>query len=365
MVALRSLLRTPSLTALAVATLALGIGATTTIFTVVNGVLLRPLPYADPDRLAIIWNDMGQGAQSLPAVSALDFRDYKERSRTFEDFAAASGPGLVRLRGNLTGDGDPERVDLSPVTANFFPLFGASPALGRNFTAEEEQPNGPKVAILSHRLWQRRYAGDPSLVGRTIAIDGIAHEVVGILPAQFRLLLPAEAFMVTDADIWAPLQFDYGQAPPRNYTGFSVYGRLAPGVTWAQAQAEMNLIAEQFRAEFPVHAASSLRIRVVPFLHDVVKHAPACAAPPDGRGGAGPADRLRERRQPAADACHREGRGVRPSGRSGREPVGDAPPGAGGRRYDRSCGRRAGARPHFLDDVPPSRPAPRQSSQAG
>jgi putative ABC transport system permease protein len=273
MIALRSLLRTRGLTAVAVATLALGIGATTTIFTVVNGVLLRPLPYADPDRLAIIWNDLGQGAQSLPAVSALDFRDYQERSRTFEDFAAASGPGLVRLRGNLTGDGDPERVDLSPVTANFFPLFGVTPALGRNFTAQEEQPNGAKVVILSHRLWQRRYAGDPSLVGRTIAIDGVQHEVVGILPRDFRLRLPAEAFMVTDADLWTPLQYDYAQAPPRNYTGFSVYGRLAPGVTWAQAQAEMDLIAEQFRAEFPVHAASSLRIRVVPFLYDVVKHA--------------------------------------------------------------------------------------------
>ena len=273
MVALRSLLRTRGLTALAVATLALGIGATTTIFTVVNGVLLRPLPYQDPDRLAIIWNDLGEGAQSLPAVSALDFRDYQERSRTFEGFAAASGPGLVRLRGNLTGDGDPERVDLSPVTANFFPLFGVTPALGRNFTVEEEQPNGPKVVMLSHRLWQRRYAGDPSLVGRTIAVDGIAHEVIGILPAGFRLLLPAEAFMVTDADLWAPLQYDYASAPPRNFTGFSVYGRLARGVTWAQAQAEMNLIAEQFRSEHPVHAASNLRIRVVPFHQDVVKHA--------------------------------------------------------------------------------------------
>jgi putative ABC transport system permease protein len=273
MVALRSLLRTRGLTVVAVATLALGIGATTTIFAVVNGVLLRPLPYQDPDRLAIIWNDLGQGAQSLPAVSALDFRDYKVRSRTFQDFAAASGPGLVRLRGNLTGDGEPERVDLSPVTANFFPLFGVAPALGRNFTAEEEQPNGPKVVILSHRLWQRRYGADPALIGRTIAIDGIPHQVVGILPARFRLLLPSEAFMVTDADLWTPLQFDYAQAPPRNYTGFSVYGRLAQGATWAQAQAEMDLVAEQFRGEFPEHAASNLRIRVVPFHHDVVKHA--------------------------------------------------------------------------------------------
>ena len=105
--ALRALRRSPGVTVTAIGTLALGIGATTTIFTVMNGVLLRPLPYESPERLAIIWNDLGEGAQSLPAVSALDFRDYRERTRAFEDFAAASGPGIVRLRGNLTGEGDP------------------------------------------------------------------------------------------------------------------------------------------------------------------------------------------------------------------------------------------------------------------
>ncbi len=270
---LRALRRTPGFTAVAIGTLALGIGATTAIFTVVNGVLLRPMPYEEPDRLANIWNDLGQGAQSLPAVSALDFRDYKERSRAFDEFAASGGPGLVNLRGNLTGDGDPERVDLSPVTANFFPLLGVRPALGRSFTAEEELPGGPRVAIMTHGLWRRRYGADPSVVGRTIEIDGIAHEVVGVLPATFRLLLPAEAFMVTDAELWTPLQYDYGRAPPRNYTGFTVFGRLAAGYSWAQAQEEMDRVAAQFRAEHAVHAASNLRIRVVPLHHDVVKHA--------------------------------------------------------------------------------------------
>ncbi|HEX6107185.1 MAG TPA: ABC transporter permease [Gemmatimonadales bacterium] len=271
--ALRTLRRTPGFTAVAVGTLALGIGATTTIFTVVNGVLLRPLPYEQPERVAMIWNDLGEGAQSLPAVSALDFLDYRERSRAFQDFAAASGPSVVRLRGNLTGEGDPERVDLAPVTANFFPLLGVAPILGRTFTAEEEQANGPRVALLSHRLWQRRYGGDPSLVGRTIAIDGIEHVVVGVLPETFRLHLPAEAFLLTDAEVWTPLQFDYGRAPPRNFTGFTVFGRLAEGASWEQARAEMDGIAAQLRAEHPVHAGSNLRIRVVPLHHDVVKHA--------------------------------------------------------------------------------------------
>ena len=271
--AARGLRRTPGFTIAAIAALGLGIGATTTIFTVVNGVLLQPLQYEAPDRLANIWNDLGEGAQSLPAVSPLDFRDYKQRSRTFEDFAAAAEGDVANLRGNLTGDGEPERADIVTVTANFFPLLGVRPMLGRQFLPEEEVVNGPHVVILSHRLWQRRFAGDPGLVGKTVQIDGVGHEVVGILPPDFTLQLPVEAFQVTDGDIWAPIQFDYGQPLPRNLTFFTVFGRLAPGVTFAQAQAEMNLIAEQFRSEFPEHAASKLRIRAIPLHYDVIKHA--------------------------------------------------------------------------------------------
>ncbi|HET7240771.1 MAG TPA: ABC transporter permease, partial [Gemmatimonadales bacterium] len=269
----RALRASPGWTAVAVATLALGIGATTTIFTVVNGVLLRPLAYADPGRLVMIWNDFGVGAQSLPAVSPGDFRDYQLRSKTFQAFAAASGAGVANLRGNLTGDGEPERVDLTTVTANFFPLLGVKPMLGRTFTPEEEVAGGAHVVVLSHRLWLRRYGGDPGLVGRTIGVDGVAHQVVGILPPGFRLDLPAERFLVTDAEVYAPIQFDYKQAPPRNYTFFTVFGRIKPGVTLAQAQAEMDGIAAQFRKEFPEHAASQVRIRAVPLQDDVVKHA--------------------------------------------------------------------------------------------
>jgi putative ABC transport system permease protein len=271
--AVRGLRRTPGFTLAAVLTLGLGIGATTTIFTVVNGVLLRPLAYAHAERIANIWNDFGEGAQSLPAVSPLDFRDYQQRSRTFESFAAASAGNVVGLRGNLTGEGEPERVDLATVTANFFPLFGVTPQYGRSFLAAEEAPHGPHVVMLSDRLWRRRYAADPRLVGATIQLDGIAHTVVGILPPDFRLALPAEAFLVTDAEMWAPLQFDYANAPPRNYTFFTVFGRLKPGVSWAQAQAEMNGIALQFRKEFPEHAGTNVRIRAVPLQEDVVKHA--------------------------------------------------------------------------------------------
>jgi len=271
--ATRALRRTPGFTLAAVLTLALGIGATTTIFTVVNGVLLRPLPYPGADRIANIWNDFGVGAQSLPAVSPLDFHDYQRRSHTFEMFAAGSDGNVVGLRGNLSGDGEPERVNVASVTANFFPLFGVTPAYGRNFLAAEEAAGGPHVAMLSDRLWRRRYGADPTIVGRTVQMDGVAFQVVGILPADFRLALPAEAFLITDAELWTPLQFDYGHAPPRNYTFFTVFGRIRPDVTFGQAQAEMNGIALQFRKEFPEHAGTQVRIRAVPLQQDVVKGA--------------------------------------------------------------------------------------------
>lgn len=269
--AVRSLRKAPGFTAVAVLTLGLGIGLNTTLFTVVHGVLLNPLPYTEADRLAVIWNDLGQGAQSLPAVHPLDFRDYREKSRLFEEFAAASGANVAGLAGVLTGEGEPEQVTLSPVTSNFFSFLGVDPLLGRHFTAAEEVPQGPQVAIISHALWQRKYGGDTEIIDRVIDIDGRPFTVVGVLPESFRLLLPPEAFLIRHSEIWVPLQADYGDMPPRNYTFFSVFGRLKPDVTFPQAQAEMNAIAAQLRAEHPVHAASNLQIRAVPFKQDVVK----------------------------------------------------------------------------------------------
>src|SRR5262249_5878771 len=190
-----------------------------------------------------------------------------------DTFAAASAAAVVGLRGNLSGEGEPELVDLVTITSNFFPLFGVTPAYGRNFLESEESVGGPHVVMLSDRLWRRRYGADPAIVGRTIQVDGVGYEVVGVLPPTFRLALPAEAFLVTDAEMWTPLQYDYGHAPPRNFTFFTVFGRLRPGVTFAQAQADMNGIAMQFRKEFPEHAGTQVRIRAVPLQQDVVKHA--------------------------------------------------------------------------------------------
>jgi putative ABC transport system permease protein len=270
----RALRKAPTFTAVTIATLALGIGSTIAIFTVVNGVLLRPLPYARGDRLANIWVDLGVGNQSLPAVSPGDFRDYQQRSRTFDAFAAASGGNVVGASGILTGPGaEPERVTVSTVTANFFPLLGVQPMLGRQFEASEEAVNGPPAVLLSYRLWQRRFGGDPSVVGRSIELDGVNNLVAGVLPPDFRLLLPAEAFLVQDSEIWKPLQINYAQLPPRNFTFFTVFGRLKAETTYEQAQSEMSAIARALRAEHVEHESSDMRIRVVPLQQDVAKGA--------------------------------------------------------------------------------------------
>ena len=260
----RMLVRHPTLTGIAVLTLGLGVGASTAIFTVLNAVVLRDLPYPAADRLAAVWVDFGEDGQSLPAMSPLDFRDLQQRSTTFESLAAGTGRSV-----NLVGEGDPEQVQLGRVTANFFSLFGAEPVLGRGFLSEEEAANGPSVAVLGHNLWQRRFAGDPGAVGKTILVDGNPMEVVGVMPADFHLLIPPEALWLEDSDLWIPLQDPY--TGPRNRTTFTVMGRLRKDVTFAEARQEMTAMAARLREEHEVHALSDTRIRVVPLHLDLIK----------------------------------------------------------------------------------------------
>src|SRR5215207_4406356 len=268
----RLLQRAPAFTAVAMLTLALGIGAATAIFSIVSGVLMRPLSYREPDRLVNLWVDFGVGAQSLPAMSPGDFKDYQARTQLFESIGAASGGNLVGATGALSDGGNVERVDVSTVTANFFQTVGIDPLCGRHFTTEEEATGGPPVVTLSHRLWMSRYGGDPGSVGRRIRLDGLEQTVVGVLPSTGRLWLPAEAFLVTDAQIWKPLQFNYANQPPRNFTFFTVFGRMKPGVALAQAQADLESVAAQLRAEHAVHESAGMRIRAVALQQDVVKH---------------------------------------------------------------------------------------------
>ena len=261
----RALRRSPGFFVVAVVTLALGIGANTAIFSVVNGVLLRDLPFEDPSRLIVIWNDAGEEGQSYPATSPGDYEDYKERSQTFEAFAATGGGSVI-----LTGDGEPERVDARSASANLFPMLGVKPLLGRNFTEEEATPGGPFAGILTHGLWERRYGKDPNILDNPIQLNGNAIPVVGVLAPDFKIPLPKEVFGSDNPALFFPARFN-PQNFVRNFTIVNALGRLKPGVTLAQAQEEMDNIAAQLRAEHAIHESSGMTIRLVPLHDDVVK----------------------------------------------------------------------------------------------
>ena len=269
--AARSLGKHPAFTLTVVCTLALGVAVCATVFSVVNGVLLQQLPYASPEELVLIWSQMGKEGESTPAVSPPDYLDYKKLSETFDGFAAASGAFFVGATGNLSGEEAPDRVEVATVTEDFFPLLGVDPILGRHFLPSEVVPNGPKVVMISHRLWTRRYGSDPNIVGKTIRMDGLAYTVVGVLPESFRLHLPAEAVLIKHSEVWSPLQFDLTRAVPRTWTILTVIGRLKDGVPLEKAQAEMDRIAANFRLENPEHREADMHIRLVPLHQDVVK----------------------------------------------------------------------------------------------
>jgi putative ABC transport system permease protein len=266
--AFRSLARLKALTAVAVTTLALGVGATTALFSLVHAVLLKPLPYRSPERLAVLWHVFGKGAQDLPNMHPLDYRDYRDRNKTLAELTIATGQQAI-----LGGEPSPQIVQVGSVEAGFFTFLGIEPQLGRHFQPNEDVPGGPRVVLLSHRLWQSRYGGDPAMVGKTIELNTQRYEVVGVIPEGFKLELPAETYALRDSDVWRPAQINYAQQPPRNLTAYAVFARLAPAVTFAQAQEDLSNVATQLRAEIPVHEASDLRIKVIPFRDDVVKGA--------------------------------------------------------------------------------------------
>jgi len=264
----RLLAKKPSSTLIAIFTLALGISANTAVFSLINGVLLRPLPYQAPDRLVTV-SAYGKQDNSSPTVSGPDFWDYQQRSRMFESFA-----GLLAITATLTGDGPPETTDQAIATWTLFPLLGVEMVQGRSFLREEDVVNGPRVVIISHALWQRRYGAQPELIGKTIQISGEAWTVVGVLPAGFKLYLPPDALRLKDKtpDVWILTRRDFAQGQ-RDNNYLTALGRLKPGVTLPQAQAEMDAIATQLRAEHPGHELSGKRIRVAALQEKVVSQA--------------------------------------------------------------------------------------------
>jgi putative ABC transport system permease protein len=239
---LRMLRRTPGFTAAALLTLTLGIGANTAIFAVVDAVLLKSLPYADPERLVTL-DDLDPGGSGAD-VSVATFMDWRERSRSFAQLA------MMRLwMPTLVTGGEAERLPAVRVSWNYFDVLGARPALGRGFTPEDDREDGWRVALLSDRLWRRRFGADPSIVGRTIALQDREFRVIGVMPASFEPL-DAQRYFNTAAEIWVPIGND--QSTCRSQCRpVRALGRLTPGVTIAAATAEMNGIREQLRREHP------------------------------------------------------------------------------------------------------------------
>jgi predicted permease len=240
---LRRLLRAPSFTLLAIATLGLAIGADVAIFSLVNTILLRPLPYPEPDRLvALLHTAPGLGLDELPQ-SPGTYARYAQSSKSLESIAAWSGSELT-----LTGDAEPERLPAAAITASFFDVLRVQPALGRPLRTDEELPGAPPVAILSHRLWQRRFGNDPAIVGQTVRIDGVEREVVGVMKEGF-------AYPTPETELWVPAQNDPAQVPLGAFNA-RAFGRLAPGVDVAGAEAELNHLLGDLRTTFPGDAAA-------------------------------------------------------------------------------------------------------------
>ncbi len=252
---LRMLAKNPGFTTIAVIALALGIGANSAIFSVVNTVLLRPLPYKSPERLVMVWEEAAHLGFPKNTPSPANFLDWRSQNTVFEAMAA-----MVERSFNLTGVGEPERFDGRRVSANLFGLLGVDAQLGRTFRPEEDQP-GSRVVILSHGLWQRRFGADPRVIGQSLSLNGESYTVVGVMPPSFQ-------FPSRRDQLWVPMAFSSKEAASRGNHYLEVIARIKPGVSLQQAQAEMGTIAARLAQQYP---EENVRIgSVVTPLHEQV-----------------------------------------------------------------------------------------------
>lgn len=273
--AARALRRSPGFAAVAIVTIALGIGANAALFSVVQGVLLAPLPYEQPEELVMLWGEMvNRDVYDFPH-SPPDFLDYREQADRLEELA-----GVMTWQVALTGDGDPERISAGVVTPNFFRTMGVEPLLGRDFTEADGAPGEDGQAfpssltwsvILGHGLWRQRFGGDPAVLGRTVEIGGSPAEIVGVAPEGFRLLLPEKSGLASHVDLWLAARLDY-RAMPRNNAFLRAVGRLAEGVTLEEAQAQVDRVAARIVEIDPVKVSFGYGARLEP-LHDDVTEA--------------------------------------------------------------------------------------------
>ena len=252
--AVRTLAKSPAFTLIVVLTLALGSGANTAIFSVVNGVLLTPLPYKDPSRLVVVWESKGTSTHNV--VNPANYKDWHDRATSFNGLALLSWAGLT-----FTGD-QAERVPGRAVTPDFFGVLGATPLLGRTFNAEESRPKAPRVIVLSEALWRRRFGADRAIVGRAVPVAGGTARVVGVMPASFRPM------PLGHEEYWEPMPLDWSNRA-RNGRYAMVVGRLRNGVTIERAQTEMSRIARQLESEAP-DFDTGWGATVVPLMEQVV-----------------------------------------------------------------------------------------------
>ncbi len=253
---LRSYRQSPGFTLTALATLALGIGANTAVFSVVNAILLKPIPFANPDRLIVFMSVFPNGTS--PACSPAKFEHYREQTNVAEDVAAYR-TGVV----NLTGGAFPEQLQSTQASANYFRLFGAPVIRGRTFTAEEDLPNGPRVAVISEGLWKRRFGADPNIIGKNISHSGDSYAIVGIISSKFDV-----REFTLQPEVFLPFQLDPNTRDQGHY--FQAAGRLKPGVSLQQAQAKLKLSAQDYERKFPRALGPGSGFTVTPFQEVVV-----------------------------------------------------------------------------------------------
>lgn len=272
-VALRVMRRTPVTSGLAVLTLALGVGAATATYMVVQGVVLRDLPYPDPDRLVLVWRGTAEDASQRGPLSPPDLIDLREGAVGFAGLAGVNSFSTSFL----PEDGNAEQVQLGVVTAGFFRTVGVAPIVGRVFAPEEYRPIDSRdpdvvsVIVLSHDFWVRRFGGDPAVTGRTLRFGGGRMTVVGVMPEDFALHMPVGSGMSTDLIGWTPLGVD-GATASRDGAYLKVWGRLSPGVTAAAAQAQLEALAPQLRAVHRPHEEAGFQLRLAPLQAEVIAH---------------------------------------------------------------------------------------------
>ena len=254
----RVLTRKPGFTLVAIITLALGIGANTAIFSVVNKLLIDRLPYKDPDRIITLWERLSEAAAMQEKVAPANFLDWRERNQVFDQMAAVFPSGF-----DYTGGAEPESIRGWLVSEGFFEIFGVRALYGRTFDSEEFKPGGPRVVVIGYGLWQRRFGSDPQIVGQTLQLDNEPFTVVGVLPPEFRFL--------DEKQMWAPKTFDDRDRRQRTGGYINVVARLKPGVSREQAEDDMNRIAAGLASEHP-RTNQGTGVMLVPLPEQLVEH---------------------------------------------------------------------------------------------